>query len=71
MPITVIEMGSKSHRLVYILLAFVFFSLAAIIGFGFNMVLALVTFIAAQIAFMIIWSQVKLRNKLKNTDPSL
>ncbi len=64
-------MGSKSHRLVYLLLAFVFFSLAAILGFGFNIVLTLATFIAAQVAFMIIWSQVKVRNKVKNTDSSL
>lgn len=63
-------MDSKSHRLVYLLLAFVFFSLAAIFGFGFNIILALATFVAAQIAFMIIWSQVKLRNKLRNTDSS-
>jgi energy-converting hydrogenase Eha subunit E len=60
------KMGPKSHRLVYLLLAFVFFSLAAILGLGFNLLLALSTFIAAQIAFMILWSQVKLRNKLKN-----
>ncbi len=64
-------MGSKSHRLVYLLLAFVFFSLAAILGFGFNILLTLVTFIVAQVAFMIIWSQVKFRNKVKNTDSSL
>ena len=67
---TVFKMGSKSHRLVYILLAFVFFSLAAILGFGFNILLALMTFIAAQVAFMILWNQVKLRNKLKDYNSS-
>lgn len=58
-------MGAKSNRLVYLLLAFVFFSLAAILGFGFNLMLALLTFVAAQVAFMILWSQVKLRTKLR------
>lgn len=56
----------KSHRLVYLLVSFVFFSVAAIFGFGFNIFLALATFIAAQVAFMILWSQVKVRNKLKD-----
>lgn len=63
-------MSSKSHRLVYILLAFVFFSLAAILGFGFNLLLALATFVAAQVVFMVLWNQVKLRNKLKDYNSS-